>query len=107
MCSRCTKCCKWPGDVRLREGEVEAIAAYLEMDESVFIERYTRLTTQRDGLSLIEKPNDHCIMLEGDACRIQSVKPQQCKDFPNRWNFPGWREVCCAVPVRQNNRIKE
>jgi hypothetical protein len=27
------------------------------------------------------------------------VKPQQCKDFPNGWNFPGWREVCEAIEV--------
>jgi N-acetylmuramoyl-L-alanine amidase len=51
------------------------------------------------GLSLIEKDNHECIMLDGDSCRIHPVKPGQCAGFPNKWNFPGWRDVCKAVPV--------
>jgi Fe-S-cluster containining protein len=51
-------------------------------------------------LSLIARPNHECIFLEGtNVCKIQAVKPQQCAGFPNAWNFPGWREVCVAVPV--------
>jgi uncharacterized protein len=38
-------------------------------------------------------------MLDGSACRIHPVKPGQCAGFPNKWNFPGWRDVCEAVPV--------
>ena len=38
-------------------------------------------------------------MLDGNACRIHPVKPAQCAGFPNKWNFPGWRQVCEAVPV--------
>ena len=29
---------------------------------------------------------------------MQPVKPQQCRDFPNLWNFPGFEKVCHAVP---------
>jgi hypothetical protein len=29
---------------------------------------------------------------------VQPAKPVQCAGFPNTWNFPGWREVCEAVP---------
>ena len=61
--------------------------------------RHTRLRSDRQGLSLIEKANHECIMLAGAACRIHPVKPGQCAGFPNRWNFPGWREVCAAIPV--------
>ncbi|MGN6641675.1 MAG: YkgJ family cysteine cluster protein, partial [Verrucomicrobiota bacterium] len=39
-----------------------------------------------------------CIFLEGDDCSVQSVKPQQCRDFPNLWNFPGFEKVCHAIP---------
>jgi len=28
------------------------------------------------------------------------VKPQQCRDFPNLWNFPGFEETCRAIPHR-------
>jgi hypothetical protein len=27
------------------------------------------------------------------------VKPQQCRDFPNLWSFPGFEKVCRAKPV--------
>jgi Fe-S-cluster containining protein len=39
-----------------------------------------------------------CVFLEGDACAVQPVKPQQCRDFPNLWNFPGFEKVCRAIP---------
>lgn len=99
VCQRCTKCCKWPGDVRLEDEEIPKIAAFLELTESEFIETYTRLRTNRQGLSLIEKENHECIMLDGNSCRIHQVKPEQCAGFPNKWNFPNWRDVCEAIPV--------
>lgn len=99
QCDRCTACCKWPGDVRVEEEEIEAIARFLGMETQDFIDQYTRLRTNRSGLSLIERENHECIMLEGNSCRINPVKPEQCRGFPNRWNFPGWQQVCQAKPV--------
>jgi Fe-S-cluster containining protein len=97
-CQRCTACCRWPGDVRLDAAEIARIAAFLGMAEDDFIQRFTRLRSDRKGLSLVERQYHECIMLDGDACRIHPVKPAQCKGFPNRWRFPGWRDVCHAVP---------
>ncbi|MES2706359.1 MAG: YkgJ family cysteine cluster protein [Verrucomicrobiota bacterium] len=98
-CQRCTACCRWPGDVKVDEREIRGIAEFLGMEEEDFIQRHTRLRTDRAGLSLLEKPNDECIFLEGNDCVINAVKPQQCRDFPNKWNFPGWRQVCDAIPI--------
>ena len=97
-CQRCTACCRWPGDVRLAEGEIARLAAFKGMREVAFIEQFTRLTQDRRGLSLQEKPNGECIFLEGNDCSVQPVKPQQCRDFPNGWNFPGFEKVCHAIP---------
>lgn len=93
-CQRCGTCCRWEGDVCVSEEEVTAIARYLKMDEQDFIDRYCRLRFNRRGLSLIDAPDGACIMLTPEGCRIQEVKPQQCKDFPCRWNFPGWEKLC-------------
>ena len=98
-CQRCTNCCRWPGDVRLEEDEIPRIAGFLGMSEEDFIRDFTRLRSNRSGLSLIEKENHECIMLVGRSYRIHQVKPAQCAGFPNQWNFPGWREVCEAIPV--------
>lgn len=100
VCQRCTACCRWPGDVRLELEELPIIAGFLGMSEEEFIGKFTRLRTNRQGLSLIEQPDHACIMLEDGGCRIHPVKPEQCRGFPDKWNFPGWRKVCEAIPVR-------
>ena len=99
QCQRCTACCRWPGDVKISPVEITALAAFLEISEAEFLHRYTRLRTDRAGLSLIEQTDHSCIFLSGNDCRVNAVKPQQCRDFPNKWNFPGWRQVCDAIPV--------
>ena len=73
------------------------------MPEDEFLATYTRLRANRRGLSLIEKPNDECIFLDGIDCRVNDVKPDQCSGFPNTWNFPGWRDVCEAIPIEVKN----
>lgn len=98
-CQRCTACCRWPGDVKVSPSEIADIAAFLHLEVDDFINQYTRLRTDRAGLSLLEQADDSCIFLSGNDCRINEVKPGQCRDFPNKWNFPGWRQVCHAVPT--------
>ncbi len=97
-CQRCGACCRWPGDVRVDDAEVRRIAAFLGLSEASFIERFTRLRRDRRGLSLIEKENGECVFYAGGACSIQDVKPQQCRDFPNLWNFPGFETTCRSIP---------
>jgi len=113
QCQRCTNCCRWPGLVLIEQTEIPRIAGFLEMTEHDFIQRYTTLRPQRDGLALIDKGpaadgsyNHECVFLDGRDCRIQPVKPRQCAGFPNTWNFPGWRESCEAVPVVKELRAE-
>lgn len=98
-CQRCTACCRWPGVVALTDADGAAISAHLGMDERTFIERHTRPRPDRRGLSLLEKGDHSGEFLRGNDCAIQPVKPEQCRRFPNHWNFPGWREKCEAVPT--------
>jgi len=58
LCQRCGNCCRWPGFVKLTEPEVGAIAAHLGLPEYDFIQRYTRLRPNREGLALMDKPNE-------------------------------------------------
>ncbi len=97
-CQRCTACCRWPGQVRLTEAEVTRLAAFKQLAEWEFIQRFTRLTDDRRGLALLDKPDGQCVFLEGNDCSVQPVKPQQCRDFPNLWNFPGFEKICQAIP---------
>ncbi|MCX6935762.1 MAG: YkgJ family cysteine cluster protein [Verrucomicrobia bacterium] len=99
LCQRCTNCCRWPGFVKVTELEITDISKFLGMEERDFIEKHTRLRPKRNGLALIEQPDGACIFLEGQDCRIQPVKPQQCRDFPNAWTFPGWRDICMSTEI--------
>jgi Fe-S-cluster containining protein len=98
-CDRCTACCRWPGQVRIDEEEIARMARFLGETEFDFIQKYTRLAEDRQGLALQDKQNGECIFLQGNECVVNAVKPQQCRDFPNLWNFPGFQEVCRAKEV--------
>lgn len=75
------------------------MAVHLRMDEPAFIATYTRLNASRSGLALTDQENGACVFLDGNDCRVNPVKPQQCRDFPNLWNFPGFEQTCRARPV--------
>ncbi len=97
-CQRCTACCRWPGQVQLTDAEIARLAAFRGVTEDDFIQQFTRLRQDRQGLALQEKPDGACIFLEGNDCAVQPVKPQQCREFPNLWNFPGFEKICHAIP---------
>jgi len=97
-CQRCTACCRWPGQVKLTDDEIIRLASFKRLTEHDFIQRFTRLRSDRRGLSLLDKSNGECVFLDGDNCAVEPVKPQQCRDFPNLWSFPGARKSCRAIP---------
>lgn len=97
-CQRCGACCRVPGYVALEAGEAEAIAAFLGLDVYAFTERYTRLTFNRKDLSLTEQEDGSCVFLQDDnSCRIQPVKPAQCKGFPFLWLSARLKRECAAL----------
>ena len=99
-CKRCGNCCRWPGYVRISAAEADAIADFLQIPVGDFIADCTRLTADRSGLSLLENPDGSCPYLidspAGPSCQLQEVKPQQCLDFPLKWNFPNWQQECAG-----------
>ncbi len=99
-CRRCGNCCRWPGYVRVSQDELAEIANALDMPLDELIRGYTAVTHDRRSLTLVEQPNGHCIFLdENGDCIIYAVRPQQCRDFPNKWNFPGFEKQCNAERI--------
>ena len=37
-----------------------------------------------------------CVFLKDNLCHIQPVKPRQCREFPGRWQIPGFESLCRA-----------
>ena len=104
LCQRCGNCCRWPGLVRVTEQEVDVIANYLNIPVDEFIEKYTEVTPDRRGLTIISKSDGSCLYLEEpNNCLINDVKPAQCSGFPNTWNFPGWEEKCEAILINEED----
>ena len=101
QCERCAACCRWPGEVRLSDAEVARLAGFLGLAEAEFIRQFTRLRRDRRGLALVEQPDGSCVFLDGKSCRVQAVKPEQCKEFPNRWVNSLWGRVPRAVVERE------
>lgn len=100
QCQRCAACCRWPGEVRLTSDEVARLAAFLSLSETDFIENYAVLRKDRKGLALKAREDHSCIFLEGNSCAVQPAKPQQCKEFPNRWLNLLWGKVPVGVMQR-------
>lgn len=88
-CHCCGACCRWPGIVRVNAEDTQAIAEFLGLNEGDFIDRYTCLAPDRKGLILSGGMKHPCRFLTPDNfCRINPVKPWQCRTFPFGWTVP-------------------
>jgi len=85
-CKKCGTCCRWGGYVHLTNDDIKNISSFLDIEENEFVDKYTVLTANRQGLSLSEK-NDNCVFLNENKCEIYPVRPQQCIDFPKTWKL--------------------
>jgi len=89
--------------------EIVAISRYLGISEEAFIQSFTRLRSNRDGLALVDGKDGACCFYENNSCQIQAFKPQQCRDFPNLWGSREDRRECKAIPMEvseEQYRIK-
>ncbi len=82
-CQMCGNCCRVHGEfayVYLRESDVLAMAAHLELDRAVFLERYCQ---QEDGWTIVRMDDPACPFLdERNRCRVYPVRPKQCATWP-------------------------
>lgn len=94
-CWGCGNCCRGDGYVQLTDADTASMAALLAISVETFTERYTVLKRNRRGLTLRDQADGACIFLKADgACAVYEARPQQCRDFPYKWNYPGWENLC-------------
>jgi len=81
-CQQCGRCCGGaPGYVWFDRDELAAMAAHLGMEVREFRRTYARRLWR--GLSLKEKTNYDCVMLDGQGrCIVYPVRPVQCRTWP-------------------------
>jgi len=84
----------------LDEKETRNIARFLGISRSRFMGQFTRRI--KGILSLTERPDGDCVFYEGARCRIQPVKPAQCRLYPfwfeNLRSESAWRKTQAACP---------
>ncbi len=69
------------------EEEIAALARRLSMGQDEFRRRFTRQVVGI-GISLIEKPNDDCVLYDRrHGCAAYEDRPRQCR------SWPFWRNV--------------
>lgn len=95
-CRRCGACCRWPGIVRVNDAAIADIAGFLQLSEEEFRQRYTRVAPDRKSLILTDRTDGACVFLsEENLCRINPVKPRQCRTFPQKWQVdPEFQDTC-------------
>ena len=104
-CKQCGSCCRIQGLVHLRNDEVVALAADLELSVTDFTDRYTSLSSDRRGLVLKDNPDGSCILLgTNDLCQVNNVKPAQCRDFPFSWTNGDSATICPALAELQETQ---
>ncbi len=98
-CQKCGACCRIKnGIVRVSDEEIKRIAAFLGKDETSFIAEDTELAPDRRGLVLKSRPDGACAWLSSDnLCRINPVKPDKCRTFPQEWRNSDSADICPAL----------
>ena len=102
-CTGCGNCCSGPpGYVWLRQADVAALAAALELDVDTFEHRYVRRVGFRQ--SLVEFPNGDCVFLDSETrkCTVYASRPLQCRTWPfwdsNLESPEAWSRTCQKCP---------
>jgi len=86
FCTACGACCTGvPGYVWVQPEDVERMAASLGISVRQFKRLYTRKA--KGKVSLKERENGDCILLQDEKCTVYGAKPTRCS------TFPFWSEV--------------
>jgi len=100
----CGNCCRGEGYVRVTPQDVAAMASLLGMTTDGFCAKFTRTPDYPDhaavgDLWLIDKPGpeQECVMLERNRCRVHEAKPVQCVGFPLKWRTPDIMDYCVGM----------
>ncbi len=100
-CARCGNCCRGEGYVRVTTSDIERMAAHLQITPTVFMDIYTRepeikQQAEAGDLWLLDKPGpeQECILLQQNLCKVHPEKPVQCVGFPMKWRTPDIMDYC-------------
>jgi hypothetical protein len=88
-CTGCGRCCTAHGrynHVYLNDGEIGALAEYLDLEPAEFLRAHAFV--DEDGFTQLRIEAGRCVFLDPLTrhCRVYEARPTQCR------TFPFWRE---------------
>jgi hypothetical protein len=104
QCERCGNCCKGDGAVRIDRDEADRIARFLGLAPREFLKTYA--THVGGGYYWLQDRADRqgrwCVFLDRDPdglyrCKINPVKPEQCRSFPAKWRNEDSFRSCAGL----------
>jgi Fe-S-cluster containining protein len=84
-CKKCGACCKWEGVVLLTPEDATGISNYLSIDKKDFLKRHTE-KYKTDRVLKNKLNSSSCTFLEDNKCSVWDAKPEQCNDFPKKFD---------------------
>ena len=78
-CVNCGDCCKGYGGTYVTPADIKAIAAFIKIDPTDFVDKYCNISGKKPVLA--QGDNGYCIFWDIN-CAIHPVKPRMCRDWP-------------------------
>lgn len=103
-CTRCGRCCRGPGNVWIRDSEIEALAKLTGRSVEAFRKTHVKRSGGR-GLVLAQKRNQDCVFWdESKGCNVYAARPRLCQTYPfwkailhSEYNWQSERRSCPGV----------
>ena len=107
-CVQCGRCCTGaPGYVWVTAEEIKRLAKAKGMTPRQF--RLEFVVDYGEKMSLAERPNYDCVMLEDGRCSVYDCRPRQCRTFPfwkhNIKNRRAWKRAARECPGVDHGRL--
>lgn len=101
ICRECGACCANPEKTEaclyLSMDDIKNISMYMNISLRDFKNNYT---LQKDSYIILKEPDEDCLFLENNRCKIYPVRPAQCRAWPfweSMLNIKSWKESVRSI----------
>ena len=90
-CRMCGGCCRDDREIILNPVDIYRLSRHFGLPTGVFIDKYcdAEISNVYGGFPIVtlKTPAGTCIFLEGDLCRVHTVRPACCRNYPVGTSF--------------------